>query len=389
MKVLVDGMFLTNDMKGVGRYVYNFLREIARSRTEHEWHVLVPTGNGVTDLPVSEELRYHGVRQRNHFVHGFVTLPHKAKELEADVAFIPYETTMGKFGCPYSVLFHDVPAAIEQAQRSAGEVSSITENLVRRADRILIARSARRAELVFHNSAFVGRWLREELAIDDDRLALAPCSLGADFVALSGNVFPSGVRERLGCPEGYILAFYTSDKRENLKQTVNVFRAVLTAGHDINLVVAGVKDGARDEVDGLVRDVRQRVRIVPFLGFGEEERLAELYASALIYLDLSLHEGFGMQVIEAMASGTPVVCSSKGALPEVAGDAAVLVDPNDANQVAQAVAELVSSDAHRRQLTAAGRRRAGLYSWRRTAAAIVAGLEKVARPAGSSWDDGR
>ncbi len=108
---------------------------------------------------------------------------------------------------------------------------------------------------------------------------------------------------------------------------------------------------------------------MPFIPATEPFRLAELYVAATLYLDPSLHEGFGMQVVEAMACGTPVVCSDRGALPEVVGNAALLAEPV-ADTLAAAALQVLGDERTRQKLAVAGRWRARQFSWKRTAQVI-------------------
>ena len=106
--------------------------------------------------------------------------------------------------------------------------------------------------------------------------------------------------------------------------------------------------------------------------------MAEIYTAASVYLDPSLHEGFGMQVIEAMACQIPVVCSNRGALPEVAGDGALLVNPQNINEMAEAVIRVLSWDSVRDQLIRQGYENSRAYSWPATARIIHQGLLDLA-----------
>lgn len=197
---------------------------------------------------------------------------------------------------------------------------------------------------------------------------------------MSQRVDKEEVWRRLGTPHGYILAVFTGDMRENFAVVPHIYDRLVQAGLPQSLVVAGVREGERVLVESALSRYawRQRVVIVPFLPAGREQELAELYAAALAYVDPSLHEGFGMQVIEAMACGTPVVCSDRGALPEVAGDAAVLVDPEDPAGIAEAVVRVFEDRGLRERLVARGEERAASFTWERTARVIREGLMQVA-----------
>ena len=167
------------------------------------------------------------------------------------------------------------------------------------------------------------------------------------------------MQQGLISPNGYILVFVTGDRRENFDAVLQVFDMLVARGLREHLVLAGTRG---DQAQALQAQADafpwgKRVRILPFFGEAQALELARIYAGASVYLDLSLHEGFGMQVIEAMACGTPVVCSNRGALPEVAGAAALLVDPEDITQIADAVCRVLTEDSSAQTCKSLGARR--------------------------------
>jgi alpha-1,3-rhamnosyl/mannosyltransferase len=119
---------------------------------------------------------------------------------------------------------------------------------------------------------------------------------------------------------------------------------------------------------------------VRLIGWIEPDRLEGLYAAATCLVCASLHEGFGLPVLEAMARGVPVACSNTSSLPEVAGDAALMFDPRSTGEIAQALRRLLSDEALRIRLIARGRERAHQFTWERTARLT---LESYARASGS------
>jgi glycosyltransferase involved in cell wall biosynthesis len=114
----------------------------------------------------------------------------------------------------------------------------------------------------------------------------------------------------------------------------------------------------------------QVAQSVYFVGSVQEARLPSLYRSAEALVFVSLYEGFGLPVLEAMACGTPVVSANATALPEVAGDAALLVDPTSVEQIAQAMDRIISDTALRRRLRERGLGQAARFSWKYTAAKV-------------------
>lgn len=380
MHILVDGIHIVPEMKGVGHYTLNTLREMLSLDNSLQLSILSLREPPSCDLRKTNRARYIKVRWRNHLWHGFKTLPAWAIRLRPDVVFIPYETTLGLISRPYAMVCHDVPQNIRDAQNQGCPNSGkVTNRLYHWMDDGLLARSLRRAKRVFSNSHYVAEWLRKEIRVETSKLAYAPCAPGSDFHRLSREVDVRAVRENLNSPYGYILTFCTGDLRENFAIVPKVYQQLVNGGGQQTLVVAGVHNDARDFVESSVSSFpwRERVRIIPFLDSGREKELAEIYAAASVYLDPSLQEGFGMQVVEAMACGVPVVCSNRGALPEVTNSAALLVDPEDHLGMASAVEKVLTDQGLRDQLRKCGYDRAASFSWKGTAEVIYEGLVEI------------
>jgi glycosyltransferase involved in cell wall biosynthesis len=161
------------------------------------------------------------------------------------------------------------------------------------------------------------------------------------------------------------------------KNLGSLIRAVaeLRDGHAV-LVLPGTPT----EHEGDLRTLAARLGVadrVRFPAWVSEDELEKLYASATCFVLPSLIEGFGLPVLEAMARGVPVACSDRPALPEVAGDAALLFDPTDQSAVTDAVRRLLTDAELRESLARRGLQRAGLFSWRRTAEATLASYRRA------------
>lgn len=165
--------------------------------------------------------------------------------------------------------------------------------------------------------------------------------------------FPAAAREKIVLNVGAI------QKRKNIARLVEAFE---TVDSDWRLVLAGSPGFGSAEILARIERSPARGRIsVP--GYVSPADLAALYAKAEIFAFPSLDEGFGMPVLEAMAAGVPVVTSNRSALPEVAGTAAILVDPDDAEALAQALRELTRNEELRLEMVRQGTERAQLFTW--------------------------
>ena len=174
----------------------------------------------------------------------------------------------------------------------------------------------------------------------------------------------------------YILYVGALESRKNLPRLLEAYALLREWSPQWRLVIVG----ARKWKFSPIFDAVQRLGLethVTFTGYVEDEHLPALYAGADLFAFPSLYEGFGLPVLEAMACGTPVVTSNASSLPEVAGDAALLVDPYDVEQIAQAMWLVLSQPALAAALREKGLARAAQFSWERTARETIAVYERV------------
>ncbi|MGH2858861.1 MAG: glycosyltransferase family 4 protein, partial [Solirubrobacteraceae bacterium] len=228
---------------------------------------------------------------------------------------------------------------------------------------------ARRAAAVITVSEFSRRELVSLAGLDPGRVTVVPGGVDERFnpAAFTGASAGS-ISERLGLGRPYVLTIATDDARKNLRALEPV--AAVLAQRRIELVWAGERRPYFSQTHA-VAGVRS-------LGYVDDADLPALYRGALAFVLPSRYEGFGLTCLEAMASGTPVVAADRAALPETCGDAALLVDPDDARALTEAVVSAATDPAVGERLRATGRERVRRFSWDRTAAALDALLTQVA-----------
>ncbi|MCC6805145.1 MAG: glycosyltransferase family 4 protein, partial [Anaerolineae bacterium] len=157
--------------------------------------------------------------------------------------------------------------------------------------------------------------------------------------------------------------------RKNYARLIQALAALRARSYDVDLVIAGGRGWLEDPIYAAIRDAGMSDH-VHFIGFAADDDLPALYSAALITALPSLYEGFGIPVLESMACGTPVVTSNVSSLPEVAGDAALTVDPTDLDAIIAALQQLIDDDELRANLAARGIERAREFTWERAAAQL-------------------
>ncbi len=186
------------------------------------------------------------------------------------------------------------------------------------------------------------------------------------------------VKRRYNITGDYLLYIGTLQPRKNLVRLVQAFFNCQLSIVNGQLVLAGSKGWMHDEVFAEVKRLGLESRVL-FPGRVAEEDKAALLSGATASLFPSLYEGFGLPVVEAMQCSTPVICSNTSSLPEVAGDAALLVDPLDVDALAQAMVRLLDDAGVRRTLIERGYAQARKFSWMDCAACVQAALESAAQ----------
>lgn len=221
--------------------------------------------------------------------------------------------------------------------------------------------AARRADLVIAVSSFTARQVSGHLGVEPARIRVVP-----------HGVHP--VSPSLGHREKIVLFVGVLQKRKNLLRLIQAFEAL---PEEWRLVLAGAPSGYGAEA--ILERARAHPR-VQITGYLAPPALEQLYARASIFAFPSLDEGFGIPVLEAMAHGLPVVTSNTSALPEVAGDAALLVSPEDPMEIAAALLRLAQNEDLREQLAKRGVARAQTYTWGNAVTATYAVYQELTEP---------
>jgi alpha-1,3-rhamnosyl/mannosyltransferase len=177
------------------------------------------------------------------------------------------------------------------------------------------------------------------------------------------------VRKKFGINGDFILSVGTMEPRKNMPRIIEAFGAVRKKHPDMSLVIAGPPGSATPEMRETIGSLRIEKAVI-LTGYAERADIRVLYRESRMLAFPSLYEGFGFPVLEAMASGTPVLTSRSTALPEVAGDAALLVSPESTEEIAEGMLSILDDENLAKSLSENGMSRAKQFSWDTTAGSL-------------------
>jgi glycosyltransferase involved in cell wall biosynthesis len=324
MRVALDVTPLALTKAGVARHIAGLLSGL-EDEPDLELRRYSFGGHGRAIRPIRDVGWYLGA------------LPAKARRDHVNVLHCPSQRAPVYWSVPLVVTIHDL-AVMRHPETF--------NRWTRTYSRALLPRVVRGAQRVIAVSEFTRSELHELLDVPEDKVRVIPNAVGPPFEA-----------EGKAAEGDYVLAVGTLEPRKNLDRLVGAFQRAGLNG--TRLLVTGERGWGNVDPAG---------KSVQWLGFVPDEELARLYRGARCVAYVSAYEGFGLPVLEAMACGAPVVAANTGATPEVANEAAVLVDPLDDDAIAAGLVEAIDRADELRER---GLKRAGEFDWKRVAQETV------------------
>ncbi len=377
MRVGINGYFLGQPHSGSGVYLRRLLEALPRADAEVELVLYLPS-DMEGDAPAGVERRVvpmPGAAPHHWAKLAFeqVLFPRAAMADGCGVLHVPYFAPPLVGGDRAVVTVHDViPLLLPRYRRG----------LLARAYGSLIAANGRRAAALLADSRWTKREAVQRLGVPPDRVTVAYLGVAPDLSPVPDGSARRAVLDRYRLPPSYILYLGGFDRRKSVDVLVRAYSLMAARPGPVpDLVLAGALPprvtAALDDPRRLVRDssVAERIHLP---GSVAEEDKAAVLSAAQVFVFPSVYEGFGLPPLEAMACGTPVVAARAGSVAEICGEAAVLVRPGDAADLATGVERVLAEDNLRTRMKATGQIRAREFSWEATAAATLAAYRRVA-----------
>lgn len=356
---------------GIGTYVRNLVRHLARLDHETTYFVFCDRADEATLRDLAENFVPVVDDSPGYSLAEHISIPLKLRRLEVNLFHSPHYVLPLFCPTPSVVTIHDcIHLLFPQylpSRMAYVYARYMLGSAIRRSALVLTVSEASRRDI-----------LRFYPETDPDRVQVVPNAIDPYLLEDPGEDEMRRVRERYQVRGRFVLYAGNIKPHKNLERLIAAFGLVKQrAGHeDLKLIIIGDEVNRYGSLRRAVEEagVRQDVR---FFGFVPDRTLASLYRMASAFAFPSLYEGFGLPPLEAMSCGTPVVTSRISSLPEVVGDAAVLVDPYSVRDIAMGLERALDDEALRAELVTRGLARAQRFSWDRSVEATHSAYMKV------------
>lgn len=377
MRIVIDARHLRDF--GIGTYIRNLVRALAAAGSPDQFLLIARPDDAseLAGLPPHFSVVPYGLTDRELI--NDLSFPLLLRRLKADLVHMPLNTVPVLMPRPYVVTVHDLSSLLFPERR----------DLRGTLHEIRYRRGLERAEQVIAVSAATRRDVGQVLGIPEQRIKMIHNALDPVFLAGAEGVTDSQVQstlERYSIHYPFILYAGTIRPQKNIPRLVEAF-AVLRGELEgdprfanLRLVVIGDEISRHPEVRRAMNQSRVAAA-VRFLGFVPIDVLRAFYRAAELFAFPSLYEGFGLPPLEAMACGTPVVTSNVSSLPEVVGDAAVMVNPENVFEIARGMREVLTNEELRARLIRKGREQSARFSWEENAREVLSVYAAAARRA--------
>ena len=365
MKIGINASFLRKPDAGIGQVTRGFVNELAKLEPHQHEYFLYLEKDADLQLPKNFKKRVFlpSLWKRDDLIRKIwwekFLLPRKIKKDECDLFISLYQSPTLLKGTKHTMLVHDMVPKI---------FPEYLDNWRKKFYYNLSCQAIKHADKIITVSEWSKRDIHKYLKIPADQIEVAYSSVGREFFAEIDWEKDNQVLEKYDIFGRYIFYLGGFDFRKNISGLLMAYKLLLLKENteDVNLVLGGED---KSKYSPLFTDIKKEVKEleledkVKIIGFIDQKDLPAIYRHAELFVLPSLYEGFGLMVLEAMASGTPAAISKSSSLPEIGGDAALYFNPYDAEEMSRVMGKVLRNDKLKKRLSEKGKKRAKKFRW--------------------------
>jgi glycosyltransferase involved in cell wall biosynthesis len=366
MKIGIDIHSIGSQKGGNETYYRELIKELAEIRSDQDFLLYYTHPGTGQQIPANDHFTLKRLSPAHPLLRIPFAIPRRASTDGLDLYhaqfIVPPLLKCKTVTSIFDIAYERVPDLFQPAQRAWL--------------RWLVPWSARRADHILTLSEHSKKDIAETYGIAEDKITVTHLAASDAFIPHSKEKSKERLAQRYGIEGDFILYLGRLQARKNLARLIEAYALVRKAGFSQTLVIAGKRDSLFEPVQARIKELKLEQNIL-LPGYVHAEDVPIFYSAAEVFVYPSLYEGFGLPVIEAMSCGVPVITSRGSSLEEVAGTAALSIDPLDVEAIAQAIVKVLGDTALREQLREAGLARSKQFNYKDAARQTVAVYERV------------
>lgn len=367
MRIGIDARLVYYHQAGIGQYILRLTQALAQIDREDEF-IIFKSRKDKTHIVDQANFKRQKLWTPNHHRFERLAMSLELAPFSLDVLHSPDFIPPSRTRCPSVITMHDLAFLLYPRflTRDSARYYGQVDLAARQADHIIAVSESTKRDTV------------RLLGVPESKITVIYEAAHPLFTPVTNEEALDRIRARYHLPSEFILFVSTIEPRKNLPTLLRAFRRLRdNYKSQAILAIAGNRGWLAEEVDAVLEELKLG-DAVRFLGGVANEELVYLYNAARLFVLPTFYEGFGLPPLEAMACGTPVIVSKVASLPEVVGDAGMLVDPADVEGFTVAMWRVLTDENLRREMRAKGLKRVATFSWERAARETLKVYEKVA-----------
>lgn len=339
---------------GIDRYSQEIVKSMCLNNT-HEYNII--SNEKIEIKNITENKIFPDVSPFLKTYSWYLSMPFRLKNMDVDIIHnMSQAPTFFGFDTQNILTIHDLTPFI------VPEYHPLSRSLLYKA---LLGRTLKFADRIIAVSEQTKKDLINAMNVPEEKIKVIYEAANEQFMPMD-KAYCRNSLSRYNITDPFILYVGTLEPRKNIPKLIKAFYKIKKLGINHKLVIAGKKGWNYKEIFETIKNLKLQTDVL-FTGYMPEEDLPILYNAADLFVYPSLYEGFGLPPLEAMACGTPVITSNTSSLPEVVGDAGVIVDPCNVGGLANVMYEVLINESLREDMRTKGLERARMFSWERTA----------------------
>ncbi|MDD5079049.1 MAG: glycosyltransferase family 1 protein [Candidatus Omnitrophica bacterium] len=368
MLIGIDARFAVHKRRGIGNYTLKLIKNLAEIDIKNKYILYIDIEDRDNILPVKSNFKIQRIRPSNYLVWEQVMLPMRAKRDNVDILHCTGNTApiLLDNRIRLVVSIHDVMYLKKYSELPKS--TSFYQRMGRLYRKTVVPKTISHLSMVLTVSEFSKNDIINNLrGIGGGRVRVVYEAANEVFGQVEKTTSLQKIKRKFNIEGRYILTLGAEDPRKNTDLVIKKFLDLKNENKiKEKLVIVGIPDWKHTKFYNIAQESKCKNDII-FTDFISEEDLVMLYNCASLFLYPSLYEGFGMPVLEAMACGVPVITSNVTSMPETAGDAAILINPRDSEELKGSILNLLNNEKLRDELIKKGLQQAKKFSWKRMA----------------------